>query len=184
MHWGLGTKVASFLRKPNLSQGAASLLVNDSGLDSHPKQFCSLTSIYFINETACGIVPCSNIKKTPCVIINQSDVLFWSPLITAVYAKEMHNQWLGSVRGGLEAWRNCPDSRESSEMWQAGQLNSCDKPYLRRNACTRFRACWVASLRNYQRFFQSSSDSQYKTRALRSALHSRQAPAQQQTQHR
>lgn len=182
MRWGLGTKVASLLRKPNPSQGAASLLVNDSGLDSHPKQFCSLTSIYFINETVSGIVPCSNLKK-PCIIINQSDTLFRSPLITAVYAKEMHAQWLESVSGSLEAWRNCPDSREPSEMWQTGQLNSCYKPHLRQNACTRFRACWVASLWNYQRFFRQAVTANTKRERWGVYIRSRQTQVRQQTGH-
>lgn len=77
-----------FLLKETQSVSESSFIVNDLGLDGHP-QTVLFFNLYFINENVCGIVPCSNFffLKKACVIINQSDALFRSPLIAAVCAK-------------------------------------------------------------------------------------------------
>lgn len=103
-------------------------------------------------------------KKKPCIIINQSDTLLRSPLITAVYAKEMHAQWLESVRGLEEL------SRQPRIEWDVADraIKFLLQAALKAECTYTFQSLLGHQLMKLSTLLSSSSDSQYKTRALRS----------------
>lgn len=143
-----------FLLKETQSVSESSFIIlNDLGLDGYPEQFCSLTSIYLISETVCGIIPCSNIKKKKkaCVIINQSYASFRSPFITAVLPRRRTL----SIRDCQEWTVGQPDRRLWGTVQTPEHEVRCDRRsnYIPVTShtygglqCAHLRPCWVTSL--------------------------------------
>lgn len=102
MHQWHGTKVASFVRKLNLFQKTASLLLNDLGLRSLLETI-PFFNLYFINKTV--ILP-SNIKEKPCIFINQNYILFRSPLIIHVFMPNKRIFQLKPIKDRWYAYKN------------------------------------------------------------------------------